>query len=200
MTEEEIMKLVKGSDGFVGNAMNIPQDMQCDVEALVWDYNQTRPTDTERRRELLKKILGTYNDNVMIQPGIHFDFGFNTHFLGMAYVNYNVTILDTSPVVLGEGCFIAPGVTISCASHPVDAGQRLQGIEISKSITIGRGVWIGANATICGGVSIGDHSVIGAGAVVLRDVPSDSVAVGVPARVVRKISAEDRIPEDKIQF
>ncbi len=200
MTDEEIMQLVKGQDGFVGNAMKIPQDMQRGVEALVWDYNQTRPTDTTRRRELLRKILGTYNDNVVIQSGIHFDFGFNTHFLGMAYVNYNVTILDTSPVVLGEGCFIAPGVTISCASHPVDAGQRLQGIEISKPITIGRGVWIGANATICGGVRIGDHSVIGAGAVVLKDVPSDSVAVGVPARVVRKIGAEDRIPEDKIQF
>lgn len=200
MTDEDILKLVKGQAGFVGNAMNIPQDMQRDVEALVWDYNQTRPTDITRRRELLRKILGTYNDHVVIQPGIHFDFGFNTHFLGMAYVNYNVTILDTSPVVLGDGCFIAPGVTISCAAHPVDASQRLQGIEISKPITIGEGVWIGANATICGGVHIGDHAVIGAGAVVLKDVPANSVAVGVPARMARKITADDRIPQDKIQF
>lgn len=90
------MKLVTGQDGFIGNARNIPSDRQREVEALVWDYNQTRPTDVEKQRELLKKILGTYNDKVIIQHGIHFDFGFNTHFLGMAFVNFNVTILDTS--------------------------------------------------------------------------------------------------------
>ena len=73
-------------------------------------------------------------------------------------------------------------------------------MEISKPITIGEGVWIGANATICGGVHIGDHSVIGAGAVVLKDVPADSVVAGVPARVLRKITEKDIIPQDKIQF
>lgn len=200
MTEDEIMKLVKGKEGFIGDARKIPQDMQTEVEALVWDYNQTRPTDTKKQRELLKKILGTYNDKVFIKHGIHFDFGFNTHFLGMAFINYNVTILDTSPVVIGDRCFIAPGVTISCASHPIYSDQRAQGMEISRPITIGEGVWIGANATICGGVCIGDRAVIGAGAVVVKDVPDNSVVVGVPARVSRKITEADIIPQDKIQF
>lgn len=200
MTEDEIMKLVKGKEGFIGDARKIPQDMQTEVEALVWDYNQTRPTDTKKQRELLKKILGTYNDKVFIKHGIHFDFGFNTHFLGMAFINYNVTILDTSPVVIGDRCFIAPGVTISCASHPIYSDQRAQGMEISRPITIGEGVWIGANATICGGVCIGDRAVIGAGAVVVKDVPANSVVVGVPARVSRKITEADIIPQNKIQF
>ncbi len=200
MTEEEIMKLVKGKEGFIGDARKIPQDMQTEVESLVWDYNQTRPTDTKKQRELLKKILGTYNDKVFIKHGIHFDFGFNTHFLGMAFINYNVTILDTSPVVIGDRCFIAPGVTISCASHPIYSDQRAQGMEISRPITIGEGVWIGANATICGGVCIGDRAVIGAGAVVVKDVPANSVVVGVPARVSRKITEADIIPQNKIQF
>ena len=198
--EEEIMKIVTGPNGFIGNARNIPSDKQREAEALVWEYNQTRPTEIEKQRELLKKILGTYNDKVFIQHGIHFDFGFNTHFLGMAYINFNVTILDTSPVTSGDRCFSAPGVVISCAAHPVTSQQRGLGMEISKPITIGEGVWIGANATVCGGVHIGDHSVIGAGAVVLKDVPADCVAAGVPAHVIREITAKDMIPQDEIQF
>lgn len=81
MPREEIMRLVRGKGGFIGSAMNIPQDKQTEVEALVWDYNQTRPTNYDRQRELLKKILGTYNDQVIIKPGVHFDFGLNTHLL-----------------------------------------------------------------------------------------------------------------------
>ena len=194
------MKIVTGPNGFIGNARNIPSDKQREAEALVWEYNQTRPTEIEKQRELLKKILGTYNDKVFIQHGIHFDFGFNTHFLGMAYINFNVTILDTSPVTIGDRCFIAPGVVISCAAHPVNSEQRGLGMEKSKPITIGEGVWIGANATVCGGVHIGDHSVVGAGAVVLKDVPADCVAAGVPAHVIRKITAKDMIPQNEIQF
>lgn len=201
MTKEEIMRLVTGHDGFIGSAMNIPQDKQTEVEALVWDYNQTRPTDYGRQRELLKKILGTYNDQVIIKPGIHFDFGFNTHFLGMAFVNFNVTILDTSPVTIGRGCFIAPGVVVSCASHPIAYEQRaIDDIEISQPITIGEYVWIGAGAIVCGGVHIGDHAVIGAGAVVLKDVPADTVVAGVPAREIRKITDKDKVSQDMIQF
>lgn len=201
MNEDEIMRLVRSREGFIGSAMKIPQDMQTEVESLVWDYNQTRPTDYDRQRQLLKKILGTYNDKVIIKPGIHFDFGFNTHFLGMAFVNFNVTILDTSPVTIGNGCFIAPGVVISCASHPIAYEQRaIDGIEISEPVTIGEYVWIGAGAIICGGVHIGDHAVIGAGAVVLKDVAADTVVAGVPARTIRKITDKDRIPQDKIQF
>ena len=99
----------------------------------------------------------------MIQHGVHFDFGFNTYFLGMAYVNFGVTFLDTCPITIGDMCFIAPGVILACAGRPVVAEQRNQGIETSKPITIGNSVWIGAHATICGGVTIGDHAVIDAG-------------------------------------
>ena len=76
----------------------------------------------------------------------------------MAYVNFGVTFLDTSPITIGDMCFIAPGVILTCAGHPVVAEQRNKGIETSKPITIGNSVWIGAHATICGGVKIGDHA------------------------------------------
>jgi len=149
---------------------------------------------------LLKQIHGTYNGKVVIQHGAHFDFGFNTHFLGMAYVNFGVTFLDTSPITIGDMCFIEPGVILTCAGHPVVAEQRDQGIETSKPITIGNSVWIGAHATVCGGVTIGDHAVIGAGAVVLHDVPENTIVAGVPAKEIRKITDKDIIPSDEILF
>lgn len=194
------MALVRSNRAYIGYDRHIPKP---DIERgrrLSWEYNHTPPDDHERQRELLKQLLGTYNDEVVIQPEVHFDFGFNTHFLGMAYLNFGVTILDTSPVIIGSHCFIAPGVIISCPSHPVDAAQRNEGVEFSGPIEIGESVWIGAGAIICGGVKIGARSVIGAGAVVLKDVPSDSVAVGVPARVVRKVTENDRVDPSLIQF
>ena len=200
MTQEEIMKLVTSKDGFIGHAMNIPHDRQNKTHELVLAYNQTSPADINRREELLKQILGTYNERVVIQHGVHFDFGFNTHFLGMAYVNFGVTFLDTSPITIGDMCFIAPGVILTCAGHPVMAEQRYQGIETSKPITIGNSVWIGAHATICGGVKIGDHAVIGAGAVVLHDVPENTIVAGVPAKKIRPITDKDIIPSDQILF
>lgn len=200
MTQEDIMKLVTGKDGFIGNVMNIPHDRQNKTHELVMEYNQTSPSDVKRQQELLRQILGTYNERVVIQHGVHFDFGYNTHFLGWAYVNFGVTFLDTSPITIGDMCFIAPGVIITCAGHPVVAEQRNKGIETSKPITIGNSVWIGAHATICGGVTIGDHAVIGAGAVVLHDVPENTIVAGVPAKVIRKITDKDIIPQDKIYF
>ena len=200
MTPEEIMKLVRSKDGFIGNAMNFPHERQNKAHELVVAYNQTSPADTKRRQDLLKQILGTYNEKVVIQHGVHFDFGFNTHFLGMAYVNFGVTFLDTSPITIGDMCFIAPRVILTCAGHPVVAEQRNLGLETSKPITIGNSVWIGAHATICGGVTIGNHAVIGAGAVALHDVPENTLVAGVPAREIRKITDKDIIPSDEILF
>ena len=200
MTQEEIMKLVTSKDGYIGHAMSIPHERQNKAHELVVAYNQISPADTKRREELLKQILGTYNEQIVIQNGVHFDFGFNTHFLGMAYVNFGVTFLDTSPITIGDMCFIAPGVILTCAGHPVVAEQRDQGIETSKPITIGNSVWIGAHATICGGVKIGDHAVIGAGAVVLHDVPENTIVAGVPAKEIRQITDKDIIPSDEILF
>ena len=198
MTQEEIMKLVTSKEGFIGHAMNIPHDRQNNAHELELEYNQTSPADTKRGQGLLKQILGTYNEKVVILHGVHFDFGSNTHFLGMAYVNFGVTFLDTSPITIGDMCFIAPGVILPCAGHPIVAEQRDQGIETSKPITIGNSVWIGAHATICGGVTIGNHAVIGAGAVVLHDVPENTIVAGVPAKEIRQITDNDIIPSDEI--
>ena len=113
-------------------------------------------------------------------------------------INYNCVILDTSPVDIGANVFIAPGVCVACAGHAIDPEQRAGGVGTSKPINIGNDVWIGANSVICGGVTIGDGSVIGAGSVVNRDIPAGVVAAGNPCRVIREITEKDRISPEKI--
>lgn len=118
----------------------------------------------------------------------------------MTVINYNCVILDTSPVHIGAGAFIAPGVCLSCAGHSIDAEQRSTGISTSQPITLEDDVWLGANVVVCGGVTIGKGSVIGAGSVVTRDIPAGVVAAGVPCRPIRSVTPEDKIPPEELAF
>lgn len=174
-------------------------ELQIAAKQLCWEYNRTSPSEAEKRKRILKKLFGTCSDMTGVEPDFHCDFGFNIHTHGLVVINYNCVILDTSPVQIGSGTFIAPGVCIACSGHAIDPVQRSQGIGNSAPITIEDNVWIGANAVICGGVTIGAGSVIGAGAVVTHDVPAGVVAAGVPCKVIREITAEDKIrPEELI--
>ena len=120
------------------------------------------------------------NGFVLIQPPFNCDYGFNIHFHGFALLNYGCSILDTSPVNIGHGVFIAPGVCISCAGHALDPQQRIEGVGTSAPITIKDKVWIGA------------------GSVVTQDIPAGVVAVGVPCKVIRQLTEDDVIPENEI--
>ncbi len=106
--------------------------------------------------------------------------------------NYNVTILDIAPITIGDGCMVGPGVTISAVTHPVDATRRRDRIAQAKPVTIGNDVWLGANVLVMPVVTIGDNVVVGAGAVVTHDIPSNSLAMGVPARVARRLDHRKR--------
>ena len=167
-------------------------DLQLPAKQLCWEFNQTQPSDTAKKGEILSKLFATYNEMVFIEVGFRCDYGFNIHFHGMALINYNCVILDTSPVNIGAGVCIAPGVCISCAGHAIEPKQRIQGITTSAPITIEDEVWIGANATVCAGVTIGKGSIIGAGSVVTKDIPAGVIAVGSPCKAVREITEKDR--------
>ncbi|MFR7478870.1 MAG: sugar O-acetyltransferase, partial [Acutalibacteraceae bacterium] len=108
------------------------------------------------------------------------------------YTNHNCIILDGAPVVFGDNVFIAPNCTFSTAGHPLDVEQRNEGLEYAYPITVGDNVWFGASVTVLPGVTIGSNTVIGAGSVVNRDIPSGVVAVGNPCRVLRTITEEDK--------
>lgn len=173
-------------------------EYQMNAKRLCWEYNQTSPDEQEKRWEILRKLLGTCPDVFFIQPAFNCDYGFNIHFHGFAFVNYNCTFLDTSPIHIGNMAFIAPGCVISCAGHAIHPEQRLEGLGTSAPIYIKDNVWIGANCTICGGVTIGEGSVIGAGSVVTKDIPAGVVAAGVPCKIIRNITEADKIPESEI--
>lgn len=193
----EIMKNLKEySSGYA----NFPQDEALKAKRLCFEYNNTSPLEQEKRHKILEELFGTYTKYTFIEPSFHCDYGFNIHFHGMALLNYNCVILDTSRVDIGDGTFIAPGVCIACSGHSIDPTQRRNGIGTSKAIKIEDNVWIGANSTICGGVTIGSGAVIGAGSVVTCDIPSSVVACGVPCKVIRKIDEKDKIREENILF
>jgi len=104
------------------------------------------------------------------------------------YANFDCVFLDVCPIHIGDNCMLAPGVHIYTATHPVDAIERNSGLEFGAPVTIGHNVWIGGRAVINPGVTIGDNVVIGSGTVVIRDVPSDVVIAGNPARIIKKLT------------
>lgn len=159
---------------------------------LLWEYNNSKPDEDEKRASILQQLFGTCSPTTFIEPSFQCDYGFNIHTAGLTFINYNCVMLDTSPIHIGENVFIGPGTCLACAGHAFDPEQRANGIGDSKPITIENDVWIGANCTVCGGVTIGAGSIIGAGSVVTKDIPAGVVAVGNPCRVVREISVEDK--------
>lgn len=197
----DILSRIKEDKGFVGNAMHIPREAQAKARRLCWKFNNSDPDDPKAQRDILMRLFGTYYSSVYLMPSFRCDFGFNIHFKGFALVNYNCVFLDTSPIHIGRSVLIGPGVVLACAGHPIHSEQRCSSaLETSEPITIEDGVWIGANSTVCGGVTIGEGSVIGAGSVVTSDIPKGVIAAGVPSKVLREITESDRIAPERIEF
>ena len=159
---------------------------------LLYDYNHTRPSEKIKRKDLLKELLGDMGDEIWIEPPLHMAYGKNVHIGNCVYANFNLVIVDDIDVYIGEHVMIAPNVTITPTGHPVDPDLRKPGTQFSIPVKIGNNVWIGSNAVILPGVTIGYNSVIGAGSVVTHDIPENVIAVGNPCRVLRKISEHDK--------
>lgn len=186
------LERLKSEEGFCIEHNMESVEIQKKSKMLCYKYNMCPPDDTQKKAEILGELLGDYNENVFIEPSFRCDYGFNIHFRGMAFINYNCVILDTSPVHIGNEVFIGPGVCVACAGHGMHPQQRAV-IETSKPINIKDRVWIGANSTVCSGVTIGEGSIIGAGSVVNKDIPAGVVAAGSPCRVIRKITDKDMV-------
>lgn len=158
------------------------------AQSLCWQLNQCDPNDTGRREAILTDLLGSRGDHCTVMPGFRCDYGWNIHVGDHFYANYDLVVLDVCPVRIGRNCLIAPKVVISAAYHPMDRQTRCEDwLEYGAPVTIGDDVWIGAGVVINPGVTIGDNVVIGAGAVVTKDVASNCVIAGIPARFMRKL-------------
>ena len=158
---------------------------------ITGEMNRHDPTDIKGLMDLAQELLQT-DEQPIINPPFFCDYGNHIHVGKNFFANYNCTILDVAKVVIGDNCQIAPNVSIYTAGHPVHPATRNTMYEYGIGITIGDNVWIGGDCVICPGVHIGDNAVIGAGSVVIKDIPSWSVAAGNPCRVIRKITEIDR--------
>ncbi len=148
-------------------------------------------SDFNEIEKVVKDLLGK-SENAFINPPFYCDYGTHIEVGKNFYANYNCTILDVAKVKIGDNCQFAPNVAIYTAGHPIHPYSRNSLYEYGKEITIGDNVWIGGNTIVCPGVHIGDNVVIGVGSVVTKDIPSWSVAVGNPCRVIRKITDDDK--------
>lgn len=150
-------------------------------------YNSISFTDTEKQQQCLREIFGSMGTGVDVMAPLMCDYGFNVHLGNNVFLNHNTYFMDTNDITLGDRVFVGPNVGFYCATHPLDAVERAKGYEQALPITIGSDVWIGGNAVFMPGVTVGSNVVIGAGSVVIHDIPDNCVAVGSPCRVLKQL-------------
>lgn len=184
MTEKE--KMLQGMIYDANNdAALIAERLEC--KELIRDYNDLRPKDVEARDALLRRILGDVKGDILIEQPFYCDYGFNISVGKNFFANFNMVVLDEARVVFGDNVFIGPNCGFYTAGHPIDSIERNKGLEFARPIIVGNNVWIGTNVTVVPGVTIGDNCVIGAGSVVTKDIPDNTVAVGNPCKVIKSI-------------
>ncbi|ACK69597.1 transferase hexapeptide repeat containing protein [Gloeothece citriformis PCC 7424] len=149
--------------------------------------NEQSDGSLEDRSIILKELLQT-EQNCWIESPFRCDYGYNIKLGKNFYANFNCVILDCNLVTIGDNVLFAPNVQVYTATHPVNVADRIAGKEMAYPIEIGDNVWIGGGSIILPGVKIGENTVIGAGSVVTKPIPSNSVAVGNPCRVIKQIS------------
>lgn len=172
---------------------------QHEIVQRIYEFNNTpeTPDGLQKREAILREALGTYGERLYIIPPINANCGLtNVHVGKNVVINFNCNFVDDGEIHIGDSCMIGPAVTFATAVHPISPTLRRKVLQYNKPITLGDNVWIGAGAIILPGVTIGDNSIIGAGSVVTKDIEPDSIAVGNPARILRKITEDDYIYED----
>lgn len=196
MTEEE--KIMRG-------ILFSPADlelrkMKLRTHNLNIDYNKTYEDEVEKRQELLKQIVGELGEGSFMQGPIFFHYGVHTKIGKHFFANFNFTVQDDAAVTIGNNCNFGPNVTIVTPIHPMLPNERAAMLDhkgekkhlcYAKPVYIGNDCWFGANVVVCPGVTIGDNCVIGAGSVVVKDIPSNTFSAGNPSKVIREITERD---------
>ena len=172
--------------------VEIMKEQQICLDKL-YDYNMTRPTESEKRQELLKEMFAEIGEDCYIEPPFHANWGGkHVHFGKCVYANFNFTAVDDTHIYVGDYTMFGPNVILATAGHPILPKLRQEAYQYNMPVHIGKNCWLGAGVIVLPGVTIGDNTVIGAGSVVTKDIPSNVVAVGNPCRVLREINEHDK--------
>ncbi len=163
-----------------------------EAKKLFKAYNKTDDSEVDLRNDLMTKLFEKVGNRVWIEPDFRCEFGKNISIGDDVYINFGCIILDCSKVTIGTHTLIGPNAGLYAANHSIDYKERINGGCIGKPIHIGNNCWLGGDVKIMGGVTIGDNSIIGAGSVVTKDIPSNVIAVGSPCKVIRKITEKDK--------
>jgi acetyltransferase-like isoleucine patch superfamily enzyme len=154
----------------------------------LYAYNKLNPLDRDARQIAIRELLGKTGDNCVVEQPLFCTYGYNTAVGDNFFLNVNCKLMDSGKITIGNNVFVAPNVCIITEEHAMDVKQRLAGLEYTHPVNIGDNVWICAGAIILPGVTIGENCVIGAGSVVTKDIPPNSLAVGNPCKVIRTLT------------
>ena len=180
------------------------EQLRLNARKLARKYNLTDEDQPEEQAQILQELLPTTEELPYLQAPVYFDYGCNTFFGKFSSANFNFTCLDVCEIHIGDNVMIGPNVTLATPMHPLLPEERnirkredgsFYNLEYAKPITIKDNCWLASNVVVCGGVTIGEGCVIGAGSVVTKDIPPYSLAVGNPCRVIRKITEKDHMPD-----
>ncbi len=182
-----IRERIESGKLFTGCCEGLLED-RADCERIIHQLNLTTPEQSLERTQLLNKLFGK-ETGVELELPFYCCYGYNITIGEGVYINFNCSFLDNGKIIIGEKVLFGPAVTITTIGHPIAADKRKY--MYTAPVVIENNCWIGAGVTICPGVTIGENTVIGAGSVVVKDIPSNCVAVGNPCRVVREIDDND---------
>lgn len=154
---------------------------------LMHQLNTSDPSNPDARRSVLRELLGSLGEGADIRPPMWCDYGYQIHIGARTFINYGAVLLDVGLITIGEDVQLGPNVQLLTPTHPLEPEARRAKLEAAKPITIGNNVWLGGGVIVLPGVSIGENTVVGAGAVVTKDLPTNVVAVGNPARIIRQL-------------
>lgn len=190
MTERE--KMLSGE---LYSSVSDPELKELSIRSrtLLDEFNASGFGDFDSRNKIVQKLFGKASDSTIINKPFYCDYGVNIEVGENFYANFDCLFLDVNKIVIGNNVMFAPRVSIYTAGHPIDKDVRATYLEFGKQVTIGNDVWVGGNVVINPGVNIGSNVVIGSGSVVTKDIPSNVIAVGNPAKVLRTITNEDKV-------
>lgn len=185
MSQTEKQKMLAGEYYDAADSQLVAERLAC--RQLLHQFNHSDPSQGSERKAILLKLLGSTGEKFYIELPFWCDYGTNIEVGNNFYANFACTFLDVAGIKFGDDVKLGPGVQIYTATHPLDPELRKTGVEYGKSISVGNNVWIGGNAVLCPGISIGDNSVVAAGSVVTKDVPADVVVGGNPAKIIKSL-------------